>query len=100
MNNIILEQLLEEGKDILTVLYEGDNPGSAGWIGISQYQNKYYVLTDFEENYGPFESFEKALECETFEHLRVSIELKSDTLSTMELNHIKVRIQIKSNQYN
>ena len=95
-----LEQLLEEGKEILTVLYEGDSPGSAGWIGISQYQNKYYVLTDFEENYGPYENLDNALKCEVFEHLSISFTLKSDTLTPLELATIKESIQTKSNQYN
>ncbi len=96
----IEKQVLEEGKEVLNVLYEGDCPESAGWLGISLYKDKYYVLTDFEETYGPFESFEKALACEIFEHIRVSFELSSATLSNMKLNHIKLIMQLRSNPNN
>jgi hypothetical protein len=91
-----IENVESQGTKILIILYEGVSPGSAGWIGIYEHDKKFYILTDFEENYGPFLSLNQALENDLFDHLNVDFELSSNTLTTKELSEMKLELQRKS----
>tara|TARA_R110000868_G_scaffold206662_1_gene455570 strand:+ start:1037 stop:1345 length:309 start_codon:yes stop_codon:yes gene_type:complete len=96
MTEFNIENLESQGTEVLIILFEGDSPGSAGWIGIYEYHKKFYILTDFEENYGPFLSLNQAMGNELFDHLNVDFELSSDTLSTNDLSEMKLELQHKS----
>jgi len=96
MNDFNKENVVSQGKEVLIKLFEGDSPGSAGSISIYEHHNKFYIQTDFDENYGPFLSLNQAMGNELFDHLNVDFELNSDTQSTYELSEMKLELQRKS----
>jgi hypothetical protein len=84
-----VEELIQtEGKDLLTVGWDGGNPGMAGCLWIQEWHSLYFVFSSECDEEGPFTSLEEALQCENFTVITAQPEVSSQTMGLKQLKGV------------
>ncbi len=82
------ESIQHEGKDILTLGWDGGQPGMAGCLWAQAWHGLYFVFSSDVNEEGPFESLDDALGCECFTVVTAQPELSSKVVKVKRLKQI------------
>ena len=80
--------IAKEGRDVLTLGWDGNAPGMSGAHWISKWKKLYFFHSSDLDDKGPFESLEDVLAMEEFATVTSGAELTSKVLSLKRLKGI------------
>ena len=82
------EFIQNEGKEVLSLGWDGGAPGMAGAMWVTEWHGLYFVFSSDIEEEGPFEFLDEALGCECFSVVTAQPELSSKVLKLKQLKDV------------